>query len=121
MDRKSRGNSAVTNYSPVILGGDYGAYSLARALQERYGLRSTGVPKTGAGEVGHSRIIDSVVVGAAVRDEEALPEKLLAIGVQSATAKTPRLLTGSADWLVRFIVRHRAVLSAAGFVIPYAD
>lgn len=111
----------MTNYSPVILGGDYGAYSLARAFHERYGVRSTVVSKMGAGAVGHSRIIDSVVMGAAFRDEEALLEKLLAIGVQSETAKTPRLLTGSADWLVRFIVRHRAVLSAAGFVIPYAD
>src|SRR5690625_2077571 len=121
MDRKPRGNPAVTNYSPVILGGDYGAYSLARAFHERYGVRSTVVSKMGAGAVGHSRIIDSVVMGAAFRDEEALLEKLLAIGVQSETAKTPRLLTGSADWLVRFIVRHRAALSAAGFVIPYAD
>src|SRR5690625_3116578 len=121
MDRKPRGNPAVTNYSPVILGGDYGAYSLARAFHERYGVRSTVVSKMGAGAVGHSRIIDSRVMGAAFHDEDTLLGKLLEIGAQSETVKSPRLLTGSADWLVRFIARHRKALNEAGFIIPYAD
>src|SRR5690625_4338888 len=118
MDRKPRGNPAVTNYSPVILGGDYGAYSLARAFHERYGERSTVVSKMGAGAVGHSKIIDSVVMGSAFRDEEALVQRLREIGAQTTTPEAPRLLAGSADWLVRFIVRHRAQLNDF-FAIPY--
>lgn len=108
----------MTNYSPVILGGDYGAYSLARAFHERYGVRSTVVSKMGAGAVGHSKIIDSVVMGSAFRDEAALVQRLREIGAQTTTSEAPRLLAGSADWLVRFIVRHRAQLEEF-FAIPY--
>ena len=46
---------------PVILGGDAGAYSLARAFHERYGVRSTVVSIRPTPNVAHSGIIDNVV------------------------------------------------------------
>src|SRR5690625_3127676 len=118
MDRKPQGNSAVTNYSPVILGGDYGAYSLARAFHEQYGVRSTVVSKMGAGAVGHSKIIDPIVMGASIADEQQLLDRLRELGNNTASGGMPRLLFGSADWLVRFIVRNQDELSRY-FIIPY--
>ncbi|HLR55862.1 MAG TPA: hypothetical protein VK096_03780 [Actinomycetales bacterium] len=108
----------MTNYSPVILGGDYGAYSLARAFHEQYGVRSTVVSKMGAGAVGHSKIIDPVVMGASIADEQQLLNRVLELGKNAAGDRAPRLLFGSADWLVRFIVRNRDKLSRY-FTIPY--
>lgn len=110
----------MIDYSPVILGGDFGAYSLARAFHEAYGVNSTVVSIYGSGAVGHSRIIDPVVMGDTFNDEETLRNKLIEIGRATTSPDSKRLLMGSADWLVRVIVRNRAELEEF-YQIPYVD
>lgn len=110
----------TTNVSPVILGGDIGAYSLARAFHEQYQVRSTVISQHGSGAVGHSKIIDGVALGDDAANDEVLLEKLLEIGRETASSESPRLLLGSVDWLVRFAVQHREALQPY-FTVPYVD
>ncbi|MCL2089688.1 MAG: carboxylate--amine ligase [Micrococcales bacterium] len=99
---------------PVILGGDIGAYSLARSFHEAYGVRSVVVSQFPTGVVRRSRIVENVVEPR-IDDAVCLVARLREIaGSTSATC----LLLGSADWHVRRIVEHRAHLDDR-FVIPY--
>src|SRR5690606_24335366 len=52
---------ASRDLQPVILGGDIGAYSLARTFHEAYGVRSVVVSSASTGLVRRSRILRSVV------------------------------------------------------------
>lgn len=100
----------------MILGGDIGAYSAARAFHEAYGVRSVVVSGVATGVVRHSRIITNVVEPG-IDDAERVVARL-----RSVAADHPgrRVLLGSADWLVRTIVENRAALEDL-YVIPYTD
>ncbi|QCB93779.1 carboxylate--amine ligase [Cellulomonas shaoxiangyii] len=102
---------------PVILGGDIGAYSLARTFHEAYGVRSVVVPSVSTGLTRHSRILDAVVEPG-IDDGPTVVARLRAIAAEHPDR--PRLLLGSADWLVRTIVENRAQLEDL-YTIPYVD
>lgn len=99
---------------PVILGGDIGAYSLARSFHEAYGVRSVVVSQFPTGVVRRSSIVTSVVEPQ-IDDVGCLVARLRQIA--RATSATC-LLLGSADWHVRRVVEHRERLEDL-FVIPY--
>ena len=102
--------------SPVIIGGDIGAYSIARSFHEAFGVKSTIVAQVAGGPVRHSKILDVVTVPD-LNDDAAFLRELLKIGKKS---QHKRLLLGSGDWLVRRISAHRAALEDY-FTIPYVD
>jgi D-aspartate ligase len=106
-----RDNPAV---HPVILGGDAGAYSLARAFHERYGVRSTVASIRPTPNVAHSTIIQNVVEPRL--DDPAVMVEL--IRRVAATAPGPVIAVTCVDWYVRALAEHRARLEDVA-VVPY--
>ena len=102
---------------PVILGGDIGAYSLARAFHEAYGIVPLVLSQADCHLCGDSSILANRVVPHLERREV-----LLAALTETAECFADRtlLLLGCGDWYVRLIVEMRAQLEGA-FIIPYID
>ncbi len=111
MRQRARGR----HLQPVILGGDIGAYSLARTFHEAYGVRSVVVSSASTGLVRHSRILTSVVEPE-MDDADRLVATLRRIAEQHEGQTL--LLLGSADWLVRAAVENRDRLEDV-YTIPY--
>lgn len=104
---------------PVILGGDLGVYALARAFHEEYGVRSVVVSSVLTGAIGHSRIIENVLLGAGVGPEEMV-DRLCALGEELSARRpgVPLVLLANTDWLVRLVVTNRERLEEH-FVVPF--
>ena len=100
---------------PVILGGDIGAYSLARAFHEAYGIVPLVFSQADCHMCGDSSILVNRVVPHLER-----PAVLLSTLANTAECfgNRPLLLLGCGDWYVRLIVENRAVLEKS-FIIPY--
>lgn len=112
----ARAAEQIDDLQPVVLGGDIGAYSAARAFHEAYGVRSVVVSGVATGVVRNSRIITNVV------EPEIDDAASVVARLRQVAAEHPgrRLLLGSADWLVRTIVENREALEDL-YVIPYTD
>lgn len=107
----------ITDLQPVVLGGDIGAYSVARAFHEAYGVRSVVVSTVLTGVVRHSAFITNVVEPH-ITDAPTAVARLRAIAAEYPGKRL--ILLGSADWLVRTIVENRAQLEDL-YTIPYVD
>lgn len=117
MRRPARAAVAAPDLQPVVLGGDIGAYSVARAFHEAYGVRAVVVSTVSTGLVRHSSILTNVVEPR-IDDADVAVARLREIAAQHAGKRL--LLLGSADWLVRTIVENRDRLEDQ-YVIPYVD
>ena len=102
---------------PVVLGGDIGAYSLARSFHEAYGVKSIVVSGASTGLVRHSRILDHVVEPG-IDDPEAIVSRLRRIADQHTDADL--IVVASADWLVGTLVANKDRLTDR-YVVPYVD
>jgi D-aspartate ligase len=100
---------------PVVLGGDIGAYSLARAFHEAYGVKPVVVSGMSTGLVRHSRILHHVAEPA-IDDPAAIVARLRTIADEHPDADL--IAVGSADWLVRTLVQNRHLLEDR-YTIPY--
>lgn len=100
---------------PVILGGDIGAYSIARAFHEAYGIVPLVLSQAACHMCGDSSILVNRVVPHLER-----PAVLLSTLANTAEcfSDRPLLLLGCGDWYVRLIVENRSVLEKS-FIIPY--
>ncbi len=104
-----------SRFQPVILGGDIGAYSLARTFHEAYGVRSVVVSSASTGLVRYSSVLTSVVEPR-MDDDDVLVARLLRIADEHPGREL--ILLGSADWLVRAVVVNRDRLEQR-YVVPY--
>ncbi len=107
-------------FVPVILGGDIGAYSLAREFHEQYDVHSVVVPSVMTGITEHSRILLPRPF-AQQDDPAAFASFVSGLGREfggSNGVKRPLLLLGAADQHIRFIATHAEELSE-WFTIPY--
>ncbi|MGP7961044.1 carboxylate--amine ligase [Sanguibacter sp. A247] len=115
--RAQRALVPAQRLQPVVLGGDIGAYSLARTFHEAYGVRAIVVSSVSTGLVRHSRILEHVV-------EPHLDDADAAVAVLARIAAEHRdsqlILLGSADWHVRTIVEQRDRIDPA-YTIPYVE
>ncbi|WP_059103752.1 carboxylate--amine ligase [Shouchella shacheensis] len=102
-------------FIPVILGGNLGAYSLARAFHEAYGVKSLTISTALTGPIRDSVIIESVVEG-----KMGQAHQLLAVldRVNERFSEVPKLLIGSDDWHVKMIVDIKGQLNP-GWTVPY--
>ncbi|NUL49142.1 hypothetical protein F7P69_28685 [Cellulosimicrobium funkei] len=108
-------------FVPVITGGDVGAYSLAREFHEAYGVVSAVVPTSVNRNLRHSRILQAFPAGPMTEERPVIDALVRVAGELTAQSPRPLLLLASYDHLVRFAVRHRATLEAAGYTVPYPD
>lgn len=105
----------IDRLQPVVLGGDIGAYSIARTFHEAYGVRSVVVSSASTGLVRDS-VATRNVVEPGIDDGPTVVARLRAIAAEHAGDRL--ILLGSADWLVRTIVEQRQHLEDV-YVIPY--
>lgn len=106
------GNNAAIH--PVILGGDAGAYSLARAFHEAYGVTSTVVSIRPTPNIAHSTIIENVVEPRL--DDPAVMVEL--VRRLAAATEGQVIAVTCVDWYVRALAEHRERLADV-VVVPY--
>lgn len=105
--------------APVVLGGDIGAYSLARAFHDGYGVRSTVVSAVRSALVSHSRVLEHVAEPGLGDPDTAVTTLHRIADDRRAAGDTARpLLLASADRLVRLLVERRDRLEDR-FLVPY--
>nr|WP_241744061.1 carboxylate--amine ligase [Cellulosimicrobium arenosum] len=101
---------------PIILGGDAGAYSLARAFHEAYGVRSTVVSIVSTRNMRYSTILTNVVEPA-LDDPDVM---VRTIREAAARSKAPAMVVTCTDWYVRALAQHRDRIEDVA-VVPYTD
>lgn len=101
----------VPDFQPIIIGADIGAYAIARAVHEGFGLTSICIAGNPPGYVANSSIIDVEKVEN-TRDTDELVTTLTAI--QQRVGKQCVLLTNS-DWHATWLTE----LELDNFAIPY--
>lgn len=106
---------------PVITGGDVGAYSLAREFHEAYGVISAVVPTSLNRNLKHSGILQAFPAGPMTEEQPVIDALVRVAERLRGEPRRPLLLLASYDHLVRFAVRHREALEAAGYTVPYPD
>lgn len=101
----------------VVLGGDVGAYGLARAFREAYGGSAVVVSTVPTVPLRYSRVVENVVVPR-MGDREDLLTALRRVADRDRGR--PLLLLGTADWHVRTLValRESGALPPK-YVVPY--
>ena len=106
------------NLLPVILGGDIGAYSLARAFHEAYGIKALVLSQKSSRLCGDSVILHNRAVSS-IEEEESLLAELSAVSERNPNKRF--LLLACGDWYVRIISEHKKELEAQRYLIPYVD
>ncbi|MGQ4510409.1 carboxylate--amine ligase [Dermabacteraceae bacterium P13147] len=103
-------------FTPVVVGGDIGAYSLARAFHEAYGIKTVVVSKLQGWHVSDSAIIENVSCPDPFSADALLP----VLRELENTRPGKFLLLGSADATVKAIIGAREGLSER-WLAPYVD
>lgn len=114
-DHKGYAGGITTDVLPVILGGDIGAYSLARAFHEAYGIVSLVLSRCHSHLCGDSSILVNEVVPDLERHDVLLATLR---DIAETHGHRPLLLLGCGDWYVRMVVEAREQLEDS-FIIPY--
>lgn len=107
---------ADPDFDLVILGPDIGAYALARAFHQRYGVRTTVIARALSGPVAHSRIIDGVDLGVDGTRDDTLAA-LTRIGEEKRAAGRTTLLLGNSDSYSQLFTDHAEDLRQ-WYVVP---
>lgn len=107
---------AATVFRPVVLGGDIGAYSLARHFHENHGVRPTVVSAAATGLMARSQIMRHVSEPR-LEDPDVLVEVLRSLAPDDGV---PALVLASADRLVSALVGVRDRLGAH-VCVPYVE
>ncbi len=102
---------------PVVLGGDIGGYSIARAFHEAFGVKVLLMSATLNGIVRHSAMIENVVVPE-MDDADVMVREMRRIADEHPGADL--LAVASVDWLVRSLIERKAELEDV-YAVPYVD
>ncbi|WP_083731675.1 hypothetical protein [Virgibacillus pantothenticus] len=103
------------NVIPIILGGNIGAYGIARAFHEAYHINSIIISTVPTGPVQNSTIVLNIIEPR-MKELHVIKDRLIRLGEK--TSKVPKLLIGSDDWHVELIIQLRNELNEE-WVIPY--
>lgn len=108
----------MVSFQPVIIGGDLGAYALARELNDAYNVNSIMVTAFNPSAIRDSRII--VRHGfAQANEEQPLIDELLRLGAELKHEDSSRklLLLANTDWRINVLANHRQKLEQY-YVVP---
>ncbi|PLS31647.1 ATP-grasp domain-containing protein [Bifidobacterium margollesii] len=108
----------MASFQPVILGGDLGAYALARELNDAYGVKPILVTAYNPSAIRDSRILTRHEFSRA-NEELPLVEELLRIGadLKARNPKRALLLLANTDWRIHVLALHREELERY-YVLP---
>ncbi|WP_314688304.1 hypothetical protein [uncultured Bifidobacterium sp.] len=108
----------MTSFQAVILGGDLGAYALARELNDAYGTIPTMVTAFDPAAIRDSRILRRHGFEHASQ-ERPLVDELLRIGrdLRASHPDEPVLLLANTDWRIHVLAAHRRELERH-FLLP---
>ena len=108
----------MTMFQPVILGGDLGAYALARELNDAYNVKPIMVTAYNPSAIRDSKILTRHAFDKA-NEEGPLVEELLRLGAELKAANPRRrlLLLANTDWRIHVLASHRAELEQY-YVVP---
>lgn len=108
----------MTTFQPVILGGDLGAYALARELNDAYDVKPIMVTAYNPNAIRDSKILTRHAFAQA-NEEEPLVEELLRIGKDLKLEYPSRklLLLANTDWRIHVMATHREALEEY-YVVP---
>ncbi|MFC3689612.1 carboxylate--amine ligase [Aquipuribacter hungaricus] len=105
-----------SGFRAVVLGGDIGAYSLARHFHENHGVRAVLVSTTTTGLMARSQVFDHVLEPR-MTDPDVLVDVLARVAPDDGL---PTLVLASADRLVSLLVQVRDRLGAH-LTVPYVE
>lgn len=103
----------MPNFSVVIVGGDLGAYALAREFNDAYGVKPILVSAYNTFAIRDSQIVQRHYFADADK-EESLVEELLGIGarIKEKRPSEPVLLLANTDWRIQVLASYRDRLEA---------
>ncbi|ROS78968.1 carboxylate--amine ligase [Cellulomonas sp. PhB143] len=103
--------------APIILGGDAGAYSIARAFHEAYGVSSVVVSTNPTRNVGWSKIVRNVIEPNLLEDPAAMVAVVRRLAHE---ASAPAMVVTCADWYVHALAEHRSKIEDVA-IVPYTS
>ena len=103
----------MPSFQPVIIGGDLGAYAIAREFNDAYGVKPIMVTAYNPNAIRDSAILTRRYCANA-SDEQALVDDLLDLGAQlrRQNPHMPVVLMANTDWRIRVMAKHREQLEA---------
>ena len=103
---------------PVLVGGDFAAYSLARTFHEAYGISSVAV--TTAANILNTKT--SILT--TIEEPELTDASVFIRRMKEVAEKYPqknKLVLGCRDWQVRMVIENKQALAEMGYIVPYID
>lgn len=104
-------------FIPIILGGNLGAYSIARSFYEAYKVTSLVLCTMITGPIDHSQFIEPLVESKLMQPEVLLKRLK---DIDTLYPDTKKILLSSTDDYVELIVNHKAEFPSK-LIIPYVD
>lgn len=104
-------------FIPVILGGNLGAYSIARSFHEAYGIKSITISRLVTGSISNSMILHTVL-----EENMDKEEKLIQClqNIDQKFSNIPKILLCSDDWHVELATGIKDRLGP-NWIVPYAS
>ncbi|MBQ6389253.1 MAG: hypothetical protein IJH90_06440 [Mogibacterium sp.] len=103
---------------PVLVGGDFAAYSQARTFHEAYGVSSIAITTA-------RNILNTQTSILKTIEEPELTEPEVFIRRMKEIAETypqeHKLVLGCRDWQVRMVIENKQRLQDLGYIVPYID
>ncbi|MBQ3291403.1 MAG: hypothetical protein IJH43_03375 [Mogibacterium sp.] len=103
---------------PVLVGGDFAAYSQARTFHEAYGVTSIAV--TTAANVLNTR----TSILRTIAEPELTDPAVFLRTMKEVADNNPeehKIVLGCRDWQVRMVIENKKSLKEMGFIVPYID
>ena len=103
---------------PVLIGGDFAAYSQARTFHEAYGVRSLALT-TAANILNTKTSIMETIAEPELTEAEVFLRRMKE--VSENYPQKNKIVLGCRDWQVRMVIENKNELEAMGFIVPYIN
>ncbi len=103
---------------PVLVGGDFAAYSQARTFHEAYGVSSVAVT-TAKNILNTKTSILTTIEEPELTDPAVFLQRMAQI--MKEYPEEHKLVIGCRDWQIRMIIENKDALLKMGYIVPYID